>query len=391
MIRKCLILTVLQLCAVLAQGCGGSLDPDVPEEKGKTEETTDWNDAAEKAAQSLILHYWNSGKGYFNFDKDKADGPDKDWSYWPEAHAMDIIVDGFIRTGGANSYKYYYDKWYEGVKQKSGGSYYNNYYDDMEWICLTMIRLYETSREAKYLDTAKDLWNDIKTGWNTQYAGGGVAWKKDQPWSKNACSNGPAGIIAARLYEIGKDTADLEWARKIFDWEYDHLYEPSQGRIYDNVDGRTGTVTNWVFTYNQGTFMGLAHELYKHTGERSYLNIAAKAASFTISNDSMVREGILKDEGTGDGGLFKGVFIRYFVKLALDGNLSDGDRKKFSRFLDNNAKALWKNGTADPEDPVFGCDWSRSDSATDLGTQVSGCALLEARALYEKANKNTNN
>lgn len=382
MFRRYTFIAALLLCALGAQGCGDSVKDDLPDEDKPAVPETDWNAAAEKATQSLILHFWNSGNGYFNFDPDKADGPDRDWSYWPEAHAMDVIVDGFIRTGGSPSYKSYYEKWYEGVKLKSGGSYYNTFYDDMEWICLTMIRLYETSRESKYLQTARDLWNDIKTGWNTQYAGGGVAWKKDQPWSKNACSNGPAGIIAARLYDLEKDPEDLEWARRIFDWEYDLLYEPAQGRIYDNVDGRTGTVQNWCFTYNQGTFMGLAHQLWKLTGERSYLNIAVKTASYTIGSENTVRDGVLKDEGNGDGGLFKGIFIRYFVPLVLDGSLSASERKKFDYFLVHCAETLWKEATPDREDPLFGPSWSISGGTVDLGTQVSGAALLEGMAYY---------
>lgn len=53
----------------------------------------------------------------------------------------------------------------------------------MEWIALTMIRLYEVTDENKYLETSQEMWNEIKTGWN-DYAGGGIAWTHDQLWSK---------------------------------------------------------------------------------------------------------------------------------------------------------------------------------------------------------------
>lgn len=56
-------------------------------------------------------------------------------------------------------------------------------YDDMEWIALTMIRLYEVTDENKYLETSQEMWNEIKTGWN-DYAGGGIAWTHDRLWSK---------------------------------------------------------------------------------------------------------------------------------------------------------------------------------------------------------------
>ena len=294
---------------------------------------------------------------------------------------MDIMVDAYLRTRDESYKTIYFDKWYTGVKQKSGGNYYNNYYDDMEWICLTMIRLYEATKDNKYLGTAQDLWNDIKTGWNEQ-GGGGVAWTKDRPWSKNACSNGPAGLIAMRLYGIQKNEADLVWAKKIFEWEYDHLYDPATGKVVDNLNAQTGAIQDWLFTYNQGTFMGLAHELWKVTNERMYLNIAVKSASFTLTGLS--ENGVLKSEGMGDGGLFKGVFVRYFVKLIQDEGLTQSESKRFASFLDNCANSLWTKGIISTDDPLFGPDWSRNDGNKDLGTHVSGAALLEAKALLER-------
>lgn len=47
-----------------------------------------------------------------------------------------------------------------------------------------MVRLYETTQDEKYLNTAKELWGYIEGGWNEEYGDGGVAWRADQPWSK---------------------------------------------------------------------------------------------------------------------------------------------------------------------------------------------------------------
>ncbi len=384
MIRFSEYLLSLLLCAFMAQGCGHN-DPENGSDQGNKDKTEiNWSEAAERSTSSLALHFWNSGKGYFNWSPDKADGPDKDWSYWPEAHAMDVIIDGFLRTGGSNAYKYYFDKWYDGVKAKSGGSYYNTFYDDMEWIALTMIRLYEATGDSKYLGTARDLWDDIKKGWNSQ-GGGGIAWRKDQSWSKNACSNGPGGLIAARLYRLDKKQDDLDWAKKIFDWEYDTLVDPATGRVKDNLNANSGIINDMSLTYNQGTFMGLAHELFQITGERMYLNIAVKVASFTIGGGPCVdnNTGLLRDEGDGDGGLFKGIFIRYFVKLALEENLTNGEKNRFSFALKKNAEALWKCGI-NIEDPLFGPNWAKTGGTINLGTQTSGATLIEAMALYEQ-------
>ena len=42
---------------------------------------------------------------------------------------------------------------------------------------------------------------------------------------------------------------------------------------------------NWIFTYNQGTFLGAALELYKITGEKGYLNDAKKAGLYVEQPD----------------------------------------------------------------------------------------------------------
>ena len=95
---------------------------------------------------------------------------------------------------------------------------------------------------------------------------------------------------------------------------------------------------------------------------------------------------LLRSEGNGDGGLFKGIFIRYFVKLALEEDLTNGERNKFAFALKKNAEALWKCGI-DTTDPLFGPNWARTGETVDLGTHTSGATLIEAMALYETKTK----
>jgi len=76
---------------------------------------------------------------------------------------MDVLIDAYIRTG-SDTYKVYFDKWYAGIKVKNGNSYYNIFYDDMEWNALTMLRLYQVTKDEKYLAAVKLLWSDIIGG-----------------------------------------------------------------------------------------------------------------------------------------------------------------------------------------------------------------------------------
>jgi predicted alpha-1,6-mannanase (GH76 family) len=256
----------------------------------------------------------------------------------------------------------------------------------MEWNALAMLRAYNATSEDKFKTAAIDVWKNIQTGWNTN-AGGGIAWKKDQLYSKNACSNGPACILAARLFQQFNDVKDKEWALKIYDWEKQYLFNPSNGAVYDNIDSRTGNVQqSWIFTYNEGTFLGSALELYKITGDKGYLNDAIKAADYTLNNLVDSNDRLIKNEGTGDGGLFKGVFIRYFTQLILHPDLESSIKKRYITFLKHNGETLWREGT-NKSMVLFSTYWkTKPASTTELTTQSSGAMLIEATALLKKQN-----
>ncbi len=390
--KKIALYTSFLLMAFLCIGCAGSDVEETPTHKPNDKEDDEpevvqtWQEVADASTNALLEYFWNNSKNYFNYYPYKADTDKEAWHYWPQAHAMDVIIDAYARTGDA-SWKRYFSLWHEGVKQKSGGSYYNDFVDDMEWICLTMIRLYEYTNEQKYMDTAELLWNKIKENWNEQ-GGGGIAWKQSQQWSKNSCSNGPAGIIAARMYRFnGEKTEDLNWAKKIYNWQTSKLVDVSTGAVYDNLNAQTGQIKkDWIFTYNQGTYMGMAHELYKLTGNGDYLAMALKAADYTMAR--LTTGGILKSEGMEDGGLFKGIFIRYFTKLIMDESISGTERNRLVQFFDRNATAV-RNKGHNGEDYLYSDNWTTAGSLNnDLPCQVSASTMIEAKAFFDKQNEN---
>lgn len=340
---------------------------------------TDWAEAADKATGSLLKEFWNRSGHYFNDEN----GGSTRFNYWPQAHAMDVIIDAWLRTKDSK-YSDYFEPWYHGIRKKNGNRYWNIFFDDMEWIALTFLRLHEATGEARYLESARKLWEHIQKAWDPE--NGGLAWKADHLWSKNACSNGPGNILASRLYQISRDEKELEWAKKIYQWEKDHLFDPETGAITDHYNERTKRKAGVPLSYNQGTFLGAAFELYQITGEAGYLRDAEKAATFTITSRSTLdrRNGILRDEGRGDGGLFKGIFFRYFLLLMQEKALKPELRDQYRQFLYHNAEVLWSRGT-DPELLLFSPAWTRPPGpTTQLTSQTSACMLLEAIASYEK-------
>ena len=368
----------LLISVFFLQACGKDNNP---VDTGGEVYTINWTAAADSSSNAFIMSYWNGADSYFNFNNSGQ----KDFNYWPQAHALDVAVDAYTRTND-NFYKTTITQWYEGVKKKNGNTFLNEFYDDMEWNALAMLRAYNATQDTRFKTSAIEVWKNIQTGWNSN-ADGGISWKKDQPYSKNACSNGPACILAARLFQQFGDAADKEWALKIYSWEKENLFNPANGAVYDNIDSRTGTVQKtWIFTYNEGTFLGSALELYKITGEKGYLNDAVKAADYTLNNLVDSNDRLLKSEGNGDGGLFKGIFIRYFTQLILHPDLDAATKKRYVTFFKLNAETLWRTGT-NKQLILFGTYWkTKPGSTSELTTQTSGAMLIEAASLLNKQN-----
>lgn len=352
----------------------GTTDIDNPIEE---DDTIDWNLNANNSTNALINSFWNKNDKYFNY----SSNGNRDFHYWPQAHALDVLIDGYLRTN-KDEFKNYFDQWFQGVKTKNNNTYYNNFYDDMEWNALAILRAYKATNDIKYKEAALQIWEYIKVGWNDN-AGGGISWVKGQEFSKNACSNAPAAILAARLYLEFGDENNKEWALKIYDWQKSTLFNNSNGMVYDNINSDTGEIQkNWIFTYNQGTFIGAAVELHKIFNEKAYLMDAVLAANYTTS--SLVENSILKSEGTGDGGLFKGIFVRYLTELIQQERLDATDKKRYIHFLEHNAETLLTRGSSQST-LLFGHNWNNNPGlSTGLTEQLSGCMLIEAVALLEK-------
>jgi len=376
------------IAAMLLTACGS---------KKENTSSIDWISVADSSSKSLVVNFWNSTHFYFN---EASDSTTWGGHYWPQAHALDVLVDAYLRSGD-DFYKGYFMPWLEGVRRANGNRWANNYIDDMEWIALATLQAYQATGIEDFLTACKELWNGttndmddyhaafgIKKAW-TDAGGGGIFWEsRKNRHSKNACSNGPAAILAAHLYQAFGEENDLEWAKKIYNWQKQHLFNPASGAIYDNIDTHTGEKnTRWIFSYNQGTFLGAALELYKITGNQTYINDAVKAADFTITTLINTNDNLLKSEGNHDGGLFKGIFIRYFVRLILSEGISDDVRNRYIAFLKHNGEILWDEGT-DKQKVLFGPYWKTAPEGNTGHTEhLSGCMLMEGLALLQKENR----
>jgi len=369
------ILSIFFICTL--SSCLKQKSDDPPPSDGNKTTTYNWPAIADSAERSLD-YFWSSSGYYLSSNNSTS------WAnYWPNAHGLDVLTDAYLRNP-SGALKTQMVSLINGVKAKNGNTIIGYYYDDMEWMALASLRAFQATGDSTFKNVTDILWADIKNGWSNDL-GGGIWWRKDNP-SKNTPSNMPAAILAARLYKKFNRAEDLQWAKNIYDWEKQVLYDASSGLVYDNIDKGGTKNTTWKFTYNQGTFLGAALELYLITGNNGYLNDAYMATDFTLNSGFLTNNGVLKDEGGGDGGLFKGIFIRYFTRLIVDGGIDASKKTTYLNFITNNATTLWSKGT-NKNLVLFGSAWNTAPgNTTDLTIQLSGVMLFEAMAELKKLN-----
>ena len=369
-----------------------------------TKDQTYWEDLAEGMSRSLIKHYWGANfeghedRYYFNYGSDMSNMTTN--HYWPQAHAMDVVVDAYNRTSD-EFYLDYYPLWWEGAPKynfsgRDEDPWWNVFVDDMEWIVLAQLRMYESTGDEKYFAKARQMYNDwIWTNWGPEGEepwNGGITWKTDVEKTKNACSNGPGALVAARIYSMYDKISEpgsknkkayFEEAVKIYSWLRDTLYDPTEGKVYDNMD-KNGGINKAIYTYNQGTFIGAAHELYKITGEKHYLEDAIKASNYVIDHMS-TNNGVLSNSTSGDGGLFHGIFFRYFVRLVNEPDLDSATHEKFHNYITKCATVMAENGL-NKETMLYGGEWWNAPGNNDpvaLTPMLAGCMLAEAMCILK--------
>ncbi|MFE7404757.1 glycoside hydrolase family 76 protein [Isoptericola sp. NPDC057559] len=335
---------------------------------------------------------------------------DDTFNYWWLAHVVDCRLDAFARTGD--------EAWLDAarataanIRERNGGSLFNDYFDDMLWYALALLRLVEaTSDEAEQAAVESDvlaLWEHVvELGWNDTH-GPSLSWRKQQPDYKNTPANGPLAILGARLARRTGDGRYLDRALATVAWLEEHLVGPD-GFVEDGLgrEGGTDVDTHWRFTYNQGLYIGACTELYRSTGDAAWLDKAERTALTSVrelaTGGVFRREGELVDDDVpdtagGDVGLFKGVWYRYAAAL-----LEERAVPAVDDLLASSAQALWAHGTvpvddvraADGAPPAAvealrgagvvlrpGDDWARpAPSQVGYSTLLSAVMALEMRA-----------
>ena len=298
--------------------------------------------AAEALQQKAYTTYLSANGNYFV----QNNTGNSFFNYWWNANALDVLTDGYLRTR-QERYRQRMKTLLRGIKTQHGGTYINDYYDDMDWLTLACLKAYEATGDREYYEVAQLLWDDIQTGRSPEYQGA-VTWNKDcHPSCKNAISNSPAALIGARLYRINGNAQPLAIAEEVHAFLKNRLVNPATGGVWDSynpVDNTTNKNPDWVFSYNVGMYLSASVELYKVTGNQTYLEDAVKSADFAVNNRLVNNVLFTNERGQGDGGLFKGIFVRSLIQLAREGDLPAETSQRYYEVIQYNAQTLRRTG-----------------------------------------------
>lgn len=339
------------------------------------EERGEWGRRAD-AMQTFMYENMLRDDGTFHNAYPVPMSADSTFHYWIQAQMVDSMADAYIRTGD-KVYAQRAKDLINAVKQRNGNHLTNDFFDDMGWMACAMAKLYLATEDADLMPDLYLLYEVIMDSW---YYDGGIAWSTDTMYYRNSPANGPACILACRMYQITGEQKYLDKALKIFEWWDATLIDHETGLVWDGLNREMDNKIdkNWIFTYCQGVYIGSCVELAALTQDSSYLDKAVKTADYVLEN--MMRDGVLPAEGDSDGGAFKGILCRYMVELIA---ATETNRQAYIDCLLTNAEKMWSNIPSEDEVVCYQL-WSYyGQTPVTLQTQTSGVALLESVATLQ--------
>lgn len=198
----------------------------------------------------------------------------------------------------------------------------DRFYDDNVWLGIDFTDLYMTTGDRKYLEKAEEIWKFIESGIDNRLEGG-IYWCEQKKHSKNACSNAPGAVFAAKLYLATENQDYLDMAKGLYLWTKEKLLDTEDWLYMDNINMR-GEVNRTKYAYNSGQMVQAGALLYRITGKMEYIEDARKTAKacheyffepFTGKDGKEFR--ILKKDNI----WFHAVMVRGLIELYhMDGN-----------------------------------------------------------------------
>lgn len=260
-------------------------------------------DCAHSMMTCLIKYYYHKGprtcwQTWYPNEEGYWDG---DALVWGQGGGLSAFVALREASAGTEQEEYYRtldDDMFNGIqcfwvtdRGRTAYSVYpasgnDRFYDDNVWIGLDMTKWYSLSKDERYLNQAKAVWDYLSQyGWDNT-CGGGVHWKElnEPSKSKHTCSTAPTGVLSCKLYQLTGEQKYLDRAIECFNWLQRYMQDPNDHLYYDNVSPKeedptqVGRIEYNKYSYNSGQPLQLACLLYKITKDESYLATARQVA-----------------------------------------------------------------------------------------------------------------
>lgn len=332
----------------------------------------DWGVRADALQRSLHEHYWRPHWRLHRLRTGKRLWPFGTWNYWWQAHALGVTLDGYERTGDP-AWRDHADVVLRGIARRGGGRLVNGWYDDMGWLALQLLRMQPARRAS-----LERLVGEIRTG-RSEVCGGGVVWARPHRDFVNVAATGTAAQLALRWGARRPDPELVRWGVVLLDWLRGELVE-DDGVVWDGVHARPGVrcdVERVEYSYNYGLVVGTGLAAWQATGGRGHLELAERVARTGLARLTDPDTGLWRGEGDGDGGLFRGIFARQLVDLALEVRDSG-----LAGVVARQGEAVWAGRD---DDGLVGADWPHPPTGpVDLSAHLTGVLIGEQCARLER-------
>jgi len=309
-----------------------------------------------------------------------------------------------------------------------------NVYDDQMWLVRELIEAYKLTGNNEYLQTAEYLTEYVLDGWDcTRDANGdeigGITWGPGYV-TKHSCSNGPMVSPLVWLYELYKDKSDeltyryidatdkqtrktvqmkksdyyLDFAKKVYDWQKKYLlrsdgvYDDMMGGctpgspqtdVIDGVTYRKGITcrdrVGPAITYNTGTMLSGAADLFQVTGDDLYLDDATKLSNASFSYFAVLggtKPGYYSYDISGFRNWFNGVMMRGYVDVYPAYENVGEYIESFQKNLDYGYDNFVYNGFL-PTNLLVGWSYDNSKNKTEAMFNFAFAAEYAVLARYE--------
>lgn len=259
----------------------------------------------------------------------------------------------------------------------------NAFFDDESWWALAWVKIFDITQDHRYLTAAEMVFHDLRTR-ATNATCGGVWWDRHRT-ANTAIGNSLFISVAAQLASHVPRRRDfyLKYAIDNWRWFEDSGLINQDSQVNDGINLETCQGDRGpIFTYNQGVLVGALSQLHKLTSNTTYIEIANKIATATITRmtdaDGILHEIYEPDLGP-DLSQFKGVFARNLKELyKVTGDLA------YKRFPEINADSIWQRAR-DASTGILGATWSGPFDGTyaTAASHSSGLDLLVAAAAVQ--------